>query len=126
MSRRELSASSAPAPLPSDATLNCLLISVIKVFHALTKLLMAVVAWEVSGLTLTATLVFGEADPRFSVTPLITLLTVLLALLIGMPSTTREALVPVTALVKLSPVPVLLETVRSPGAPELLLTNASR
>jgi len=33
-------------------------------------------------------------EPMLSVTPLITLLTVLLALLMGMPSTTRDAFVP--------------------------------
>jgi hypothetical protein len=50
-------------------------------------LLTAAVACAVSGLTLIVTGVLGEADPRLSVTPLITLLTVLLALLSGTPST---------------------------------------
>jgi len=63
----------------------------------------AEVACVLSGFTFTVTGVDGEGDPRLSVTPLITLLTVLLALLMGIPSTTRDAFVPVTALVKLSP-----------------------
>src|SRR5271165_3230442 len=85
---------------------------------------MAVVALEVSGETVTLT---GEADEeaRLRVTPLMALVTVLEVLLMGMPSTVSEALAPVTALVKLRPV-VLFETVRSPGAPVVLLTRARR
>src|SRR5258707_14732865 len=67
----------------------------------------------------------GAAETRFRVTPLMALVTVLEVLLIGIPSTTSDALVPVTALVKVRPV-VLPETVRSPGAPEVLLTKARR
>src|SRR5258708_40309947 len=67
----------------------------------------------------------GAAETRFKVTPLMALVTVLEVLLIGIPSTTSDALAPVTALVKVRP-GVLPETVRSPGAPEVLLTKARR
>ncbi len=74
------------------------------VLYALTNALIAVVAWVVSGLTFTVTgAPFGEADPRFNVTPLITLLTVLLALLMGTLSTLSTAFRPVAAFVKLRP-----------------------
>ena len=46
-------------------------------------------------------------------------------LLMGTPSTVREALVPVTALLNVRPV-VFEETVMSPGAPVVSLTRARR
>jgi hypothetical protein len=67
----------------------------------------------------------GAADAKFSVTPLITLLTVFVVLLMGTPSTTSHAFDPVTALVNANPV-VLLDTVKSPGSPVVVLTNANR
>src|SRR5947207_14341163 len=86
---------------------------------------MASVALEVSGVTMTLTAEPGAGEMRFSVTPLIALVTVFEVLLMGMPSTTSEALAPVTALVKVRPV-VLPETARSPGAPVVSLTRARR
>lgn len=81
-----------PPPLPSETKLNCELISVITVLRALTRLLIAVVSCVASGFTLTVTAVEGDADARLSVTPLITLLTVLLALLVGKPPDPQKVL----------------------------------
>src|SRR5260221_524626 len=99
--------------------------SLMAVLYAETKALRALVALLVSGETVMLTGEEGAAETRLRVTPLMALVTVLEVLLIGIPSTTSEALVPVTALVKVRPV-VLPETVRSPGAPEVLLTRAKR
>jgi hypothetical protein len=84
-----------------------------------------VVACVASGVVVILTGAPGAADAKFSVTPLIAPLTVFDVLLIGTPSTTSDALDPVTALVKASPV-VLPETVKSPGNPVVELTNANR
>src|SRR6266481_7239798 len=91
--------------------------SLMAVLYAETKALRALVALLVSGETVMLMGEEGAAETRFRVTPLMALVTVLEVLLMGIPSTTSEALVPVTALVKVRPV-VLPETVRSPGAPE--------
>src|SRR5260221_2986877 len=99
--------------------------SLMAVLYAETKALRALVALLVSGETVMLTEEEGAAETRFKVTPLMALVTVLEVLLIGIPSTTSDALAPVTALVKVRPV-VLPETVRSPGAPEVLLTRARR
>src|SRR5579871_2565696 len=86
---------------------------------------MASAAWVVSGLTVSVIGDAGAGATRVSVTPLITLETLLEALLMGTPSTVSAAFAPVTALVKLRPV-VLLLTVISPDAPVVSLTRASR
>src|SRR5216683_7219061 len=86
---------------------------------------MAAVACVGSGATLSVTGVAGDGETRFRVTPLITLETVLLVLLMGMPSTTKDAFKPVTALLNVRP-EVLAETLMSPGAPVVSLTRARR
>jgi hypothetical protein len=80
---------------------------------------------EVSGPTVRVTGEAGAGAARFNVTPLRTPVTVLLVLLIGTPSTTRDAFVPVTALLKVKFV-VLPETAISPGTPVVSLTSESR
>ena len=124
-SRSEPSASSGPPPVPLEFTANCALTSLIAVLYAETNWLIASEALEVSGATLSVTGVFGDGELKFSVTPLITPVTVFEVLLIGTPSTTSEALSPVTALLKLRLV-VFAETLRSPAAPVVWLTSASR
>src|ERR1700732_3099855 len=99
--------------------------SLIAVLYAETNVFTAVVALVASGVTVTVTGEVGAAEVRFRVTPLITPLTTLFVVLIGTPSTTRDAFDPVTALVKVNPV-VLPETVTSPGAPVVWLTSDSR
>lgn len=85
----------------------------------------AVTAWLAFGDRDTLTFVPGAAPTKFSVTPGITLETVLLAELIGTPSTVSEAFDPVTAELKFKLV-VLFAIVMLPDDPVVLLTIARR
>src|ERR1700722_6042547 len=125
MLRTVESASSGCAPEPFEPTANCALRSWITLFHAETNVLTEDSAVDVSGDTVTFTVVPGLALARFNVTPGITPEIVLLAEEMGMPSTTREASAPVTALLKVSP-GVLFEMRILLGVRVVLLTRASR
>ena len=55
MFRKVLSDSSAPPPVPSEATVNCVLMSLITLFQAETNWLTAVEAWLISGVNVRLT-----------------------------------------------------------------------
>ena len=84
---------------------------------------MVCVAWLVSAPTAMVTGVFGAALARSSVTPGRAVVTVLVELSIGTPSTVSCASTPAVPWVKFS---AELVTVRLPAAPEVLLTRTSR
>ena len=90
----------------------------------MTKVLTAWLTEEVSGETLTETSDPAEAPTRFRVTPARAPLTVFDALVMGTPSTVREASLPVLARVKATL--VSFETVKSLAAPEVEETSERR
>ena len=80
-------------------------------------MLIAAVAAAESGPTVSCTVVKGAALARFSVTPLIAPVTVLVALLSAMPSRVKDALVPPAGGLKTRLVAVLVVIASAPGVP---------